>query len=172
MIELLRNRRSTRKFTSSPVNDEHVQLLKETVLRAPTSKNSRPWEFVFVDDKNLLTQLAEVKPHGAVFLKDAPLGIVLAADPGKSDVWVEDCSIAAISIQYVAQSLGLGSCWIQVRKRNFDEVTTASDKVKEFLNMPGHLEVASIIAVGHPLQTRDGVDFEKLDFEKIKTNSY
>ena len=57
------------------------------------------------------------RASGADFLKDAPLAIVVLADPLASDVWIEDASIASILIQLQAEDLGLGSCWIQVRER-------------------------------------------------------
>ena len=45
---------------------------------------------------------------GSQFLKDAPLAIVVLGDPMQNDCWVEDGSIAAISMQYQAEELGLG----------------------------------------------------------------
>ena len=73
----------------------------------------------------MLGKLAKSKQHGSEFLKNAPLAIVICADSTKSDVWVEDCSIAAIIIQLTALSLGLGSCWAQIRDRQHDYEITA-----------------------------------------------
>ena len=58
MIELLRNRRSIRKYTDMSIEAEKIELLKEAVLRSPSSRNFDPWEFIFVDDRKLLKQLA------------------------------------------------------------------------------------------------------------------
>ena len=113
MIELLRNRRSIRKYTDKSIEPEKIELLKEAVLRSPSSRNFDPWEYIFVDERELLKQLALCKQHGAKFLEGAALGIVICADGQKSDVWIEDCSIASILVQMVAQSIDLGSCWIQ-----------------------------------------------------------
>src|SRR5574340_493146 len=115
MMNLVRKRRSIRTYTREPVDRESLDLLVEAMLRSPSSRNRQPWEFVIVDDPQLLSKLSEAKEHGSGFLQNAPLGIVVCADSAKSDVWVEDCSIAAILVQMVAQSLGLGSCWIQIR---------------------------------------------------------
>ena len=49
--------------------------------------------------------------------KNAPLGVVVCADSSKCDVWVEDASIATIFLHLAATSMGLGSCWLQIRKR-------------------------------------------------------
>ena len=76
MIELLRSRRSIRQYLDRAIEPEKVELLKEAVLRSPSSRNIDPWEFIFVDDRDTLARLAVCKPHGARFLEHAPLGIV------------------------------------------------------------------------------------------------
>ncbi|MBN2340566.1 MAG: nitroreductase family protein [Deltaproteobacteria bacterium] len=172
MLDLTRNRRSTRKFTDRNVPGELVALLQEAALRSPTSKNNRPWEFIFVDDSELLNRLSECKPHGASFLKHAPLAVVIAADASKSDVWVEDCAIAAITLQYAAQSFDLGSCWVQVRKRQHESGEPAEDAVKKILGLPQSLRVASIIGIGYRAEHRSPVPAEKLETHKIHFNRY
>jgi nitroreductase len=171
MIELLRNRRSIRKYTDKSIEPEKIELLKEVVLRSPSSRNFDPWEFIFVDEKGILKQLSLCKPHGAKFLEHAALGIVVCADGQKSDVWVEDCSIASILVQMVAQSIGLGSCWIQIRKRAHDENTSSEDYIKDLLNLPGQMKVESIISIGYPAEKREPVPIEDLKYEKIRFNS-
>ncbi len=172
MIELLRNRRSIRNYTDKSIETEKIEILKEAALRSPSSRNFDPWEFIFVDDRELLKQLALCKPHGAKFLEGAALGIVICADGQKSDVWVEDCSIASILVQMVAQSIDLGSCWIQIRNRAFDEDTTSEDYIKDLLKMPGHMKVESIISLGYPAVKREPVPQESLKYEKVRVNSY
>ena len=172
MIELLRKRRSIRKFADKIIEPEKIEILKEALLRSPSSRGIDPWEFIFVDDSELLKQLALCKPHGAGFLKEAALGIVICADEQKSDVWVEDCSIASILVQMVAQSIGLGSCWIQIRKRKFDDHTTSEDCIRNLLNIPGGLKVESIIALGYPAEKKDPVPRENLKYEKMRINYY
>lgn len=172
MIELLRNRRSIRRYTNKSIEPEKIEILKEAVLRSPSSRNFDPWEFIFVDDRGILKQLALCKPHGAKFLEHAALGIVICADEQKSDVWIEDCSIVSILLQMVAQSIGLGSCWIQIRKRAYDETTTSEDYIKDLLNLPGNMKVESIISLGYAAEKREPVPKEELKYEKIRLNSY
>ena len=172
MIELLRTRRSVRKFTSEAIEPEKIELLKETVLRSPTSRNIKPWEFIFVDDRDLLRQLAQSKPHGARFLQDAALGIVVCADGQKSDVWTEDCSIASILVQMEAQSMGLGSCWIQIRNRMFDDTTTSQEHVRSLLKMPSNIRVESIVALGYPAEKKEPISRDDLDYTKVRINCY
>jgi nitroreductase len=172
MIELLRKRRSIRKYTNKVIEPEKIEILKEALLRSPSSRGIDPWEFIFVDDKELLKQLALCKPHGASFLNGVALGIVICAEEQKSDVWVEDCSIASILVQMVAQSIGLGSCWIQIRKRKFDDQMTSEDYIRKLLNIPDGLKVESIIALGHPAENKEPVPRENLKYEKVRVNSY
>jgi len=172
MIELLRSRRSIRKYTDVSIEPEKIGLLKEAVLRSPSSRNIDPWEFVFVTDRELLIKLSLSKPHGAKFLEGAALGIVVCADSSKSDVWVEDCSIASILVQMVAQSVGLGSCWIQIRKRMFDDKTTSGQYIKNLLNIPEQVQVESIVAIGYPAEEREPLSRDALEYDKIHINSY
>ena len=111
LIDLLRTRRSIRRFKDQPVEQEKLDLLLEAALRAPTSRGNTPWNFIVVTDRQRLARLAAAKVHGSGFLGNAPLAIVVCADPAKSDVWVEDAAIAATFIHLQATDLGLGRCW-------------------------------------------------------------
>jgi len=172
MIELLRTRRSIRKFTAEKVSAESLETLVEAALRAPSSRGLNPWEFILVDDRELLLKLSVAKQHGAEFLKGAPLGIVVCADSNRSDVWVEDCSIAAIIIQLTAVSLGLGSCWAQMRNRMHDAEQTSEAYIQKLLGLPEHVKVEAIIGIGHPAETKDPVPAAKLQQEKIRHNGW
>jgi nitroreductase len=172
MIELLRTRRSIRAYTGQPIEPEKLELLKEAVLRSPSSRNIDPWEFIFVDDRGLLQKLAACKPHGANFLAHAALGIVICGDSNESDTWIEDCSIASILVQMTAQSIGLGSCWVQVRNRMFDDQTTSEQYVQNLLRIPEHIKVESIVAVGYPAEKREPLLRASLKDTKIHANAY
>lgn len=171
MKELLQKRRSIRKYTDAPIEQEKVDQLIRAALLSPTSRNSRPWEFIFVDDKELLGKLAQSKV-GAQPLANCVLGIVVCADPQKSDVWIEDASIATILLQLQAQDLGLGSCWIQIRERMYKEGVTAEEYVKELLGIPEHLKVLSIVSVGYPAEKRPEHTDDELLKERIRWNSF
>jgi nitroreductase len=171
-MDLIVKRRSIRRYTADPVEPEKIELLKEAALRAPSSRGVNPWEFIFTTDRNLLANLSAAKPHGASFLKDAPLGIVVCADPAKSDVWVEDASIATIFIELAATSLGLGSCWIQIRDRMHDETQSAETYVADQLDIPANLKVESMIAIGYPAESKPPHSKEELQNEKIYLNQY
>lgn len=171
-IDLLRSRRSVRAFVNKPVEQEKIDLLVEAALRAPSSRGFNPWEFVVVTDPDLLDRLSRAKHHGAGFLAKAPLGIVVCADPGKSDVWVEDVSIAAVLLHLAATDLGLGSCWIQLRKRDHDDTRTAGEYAAKVLGLPMEVVVSSIIAIGYPVQPPPPHPLAALQHDKVSLNQY
>ena len=103
-LSLAQKRRSIRKYIDKQVEAEKIDSMVEAVLRAPTSRGKNSWEFVVVTDPGLLEKLSNAKPHGANFLKNAALGIVVCANPQISDVWIEDASIASIFIHLAASS--------------------------------------------------------------------
>jgi len=172
MIELLRQRRSIRKFTPDKIAPETVELLVEAALRAPSSRSINPWEFIVVDDPALLTQLSRAKQHGSEFVAGAPLAIVVCADSDKSDVWVEDSSIAAIIIQLTALSLGLGSCWAQIRNRQHDRERSAEEYLRELLGLPERIKVECIVGLGHPAEKKRPLPEEKLERAKVRKNRW
>jgi len=172
MLDLLMKRRSIRKYEKRAVEPEKVEQMMKAALLAPSSKNSQPWEFVVVTEPELLRQLSQSREMGAAFVKDAPLAIVILADPTKSNVWVEDAAIAATLIQLEAESLGLGSCWIQVRNRSCDAVRTTEAVIREMLNIPEDLQVASFISVGYPAETKKPRTEEDLPEHRVFVNRY
>jgi len=171
-MDLIRQRRSIRKFTEEEIEADKIELLKEIALRPPSSMGHNPWEFVFVTDKQLLAKLAEAKPHGAGFLAGAPLGIVVCADPEKSAVWIEDAAIATIYIHLAAASLGLGSCWIQIRERMHDDKKSAEAYIAEVLNIPSNLKVPTMVGIGYAAEEKAPHKRDALQDEKIFLNRY
>ena len=170
--ELIRKRRSIRQFTSEELSQDDVVTLLKAALMAPTSRNTKSWQFVVVDDKELLQKLSLCKENSASFIADAAVAIVVTADPMTSDVWIEDASIAAAYIQLQAEDLGLGSCWVQVLERMYSDTVTSNDYIHGLLNIPRMLQVVSVIAIGHKKIQLPPRDEEKLEWEKIHINTY
>lgn len=170
--ELIKNRRSMRKFTEEELSQEQVVTLLKAALMAPTSKRSNSWQFIAVDDKEILKQLAYCKEQASSFIADAALAIVVTADPLASDVWIEDASIASILIQLQAEDLGLGSCWVQVRERQAANGMPSDEFVREVLDIPLQLQVLSIIAIGHKGMERKPFNEDHLQWEKIHINKF
>jgi nitroreductase len=171
-MSLIEKRRSIRIFARREVESKKVDILLEAALRSPSSRGFNPWCFIVVTNQSLLEKLSKAKQHGSSFLRNAPLGIVICGDPEKSDVWVEDCSIASIFIHLAAGSLELGSCWIQIRERMYDRTKTAEAYVRDTLDIPGNLRVESIVAIGYPDEKKPPHKKEELQFDKVHHDLY
>jgi nitroreductase len=171
-LSLIQKRRSIRKYLEKPVETEKIDQLIEAALRSPSSRGFNPWEFIVVTDKSLLEKLSKAKPHGASFLKNASLGIIVCGNPEKCDVWVEDASIASIFIHLAAESEGLGSCWIQIRKRMYDQTKTSNAYIRDLLNIPGNLNVESIVAIGYSDEKKPPHRKEELQYKKVHYGLY
>lgn len=139
---------------------------------SPASKSRNPWEFIVVQDKEMLQKLAECRPHGSKLLENAPLGIVVIADTEKSDVWIEDASIAALIIQLQAHDLGLGSCWVQVRSREKEDGVLAENYIRALLDIPQNYAVLNVVAIGYAEEERKPYNEEKLAYEKIHSEKF
>ena len=170
--ELIKNRRSMRKFTDEELTQEQVVELMKAALKAPTSKRSNAWQFVLVDDKETLKKLSLCKEQASQFIADAALAVVVTADPLASDVWIEDASIASIYLQLQAEDMGLGSCWVQVRERFTASGMDSGQYVQQVLDIPLQLQVLSIIAIGHKGMERKPFNEEHLQWDKIHLNKY
>lgn len=170
--ELAQMRRSHRKFTEEEISAEEVQLIMRAALMAPTSKSQRAWQFVVVDDKMDLEKLSDAKDLGGQFIKGAAMAVVVLGDPVQNDCWVEDGAIAAISMQYQAEDLGLGSCWAQMRGRGLSDGTTADEVIRGILDIPENLSCLCVVAFGHKADERKPQNEDKLKWENVHAAKY
>ena len=169
---LAQRRRSHRMFTDQEIDADDVRLILRAALMAPSSRGRRAWQFVVVDDKMDLEKLSDAKDAGGSFIKDAPLAIVVLGDPLQNDCWVEDGAIAAVSMQYQAEDLGLGSCWVQMRGRGLSDGTTADTVVRGVLDIPDNLNVLCIIAFGHKAGELNPQDEDQLKWESVHIDKF
>ena len=167
LTPLLLKRRSCRRFKSDAVEKEKTEKLLQAAQLAPSGKNTRPWEFIVIQDRQILQKLEGCRTPGQPFLPAAPLAIAVLADTAKTDTWIEDASIASILMQLQAEDLGLGSCWVQIRERSGANDKPADEYVRELLDIPLQMQVLSIIAIGKKDEIRKPFDEEKLQWEKI-----
>ena len=172
ILNLLRKRRSIRQFTPQSVEADKIDALVEAAVRTPTSRGLTPWEFIVVTEPELLRQLGNAKEHGSAFLAGAPLAIVVAADTTKSDVWTEDCSIAAMVIQLAAEELDLGSCWAQIRLRPHNNECSAEGYLKDLLCLPSSHAVECVVGIGYPAEEKVGHAADSLPFGQVHRGSF
>jgi nitroreductase len=171
-IDLLRNRRSIRQFQDKPLEPEKLDIIIEAVLRSPSSRSLNPWEFIVVTEKETIENLALAKAHGSTFMSNAACAVVVCADPERSDVWIEDTSIAALILHLAAADLGLGSCWVQIRQREHDSNTSAEDYVTELLDIKEGLVVEAMVAIGYAGEEKPGHEDVALLRERVSFERY
>lgn len=168
---MVKVRRSMRKFTDEKITTEEQRQLMRAALMAPSSKGLHSYEFVVVEDKSTIERLAAAKDRGGEFMADAPLAIAVMADPAVSDVWVEDASVAATTLLYQAEDMGLGACWVQIRERADEQGNDAEQNVRDILGVDNSKRVVCIIAVGHKGMERKPQNEDKLAWDKVKSNT-
>jgi len=171
-FEWLKGRRSIRKFKQKKVDQQAIKDMLQSASIVPSSKGRKPWEFVVVQNKAILSELSRCKEHGSLFLKDAPGAIVVIASPEKCDVWIEDASIAAFALQLSAHHQGLGSCWVQVRERMDDKKRPAQAMVKSALSIPDEYEVLCIIGFGYPDEEKKEYELKDVMEEKFHDEKF
>lgn len=160
--DLVQKRRSIRRFTEELLTEKEIQTILRAGLMAPTGHNTRSWNFTVVEGKDKLAKLALAKENGAEFVADAAMAVVVSYNTSVSQTWIEDASIAAITMQYQATDLGLGSCWAQIRNRKTVEGVPTQQYLREMLSLPDDSEALCIIGFGHPAQERKLQDEDKL----------
>ena len=171
MLDIFKSRRIIRKFTNELVSKEDKEKIIKAGLLSPSSMNKKPVELIVIENKETIERLEKCKKLGTLSLKTSPLVIAVVADSEVSDVWVEDASIAATFIQLEVEKLGLGSTWIQMRRREAEE-KDSEVSVREVLEIPERYGVLSLIAIGHKDEEKSPYEDEDLDFSKIRYEKF
>ena len=113
-FDLLSARRSVRQYTEEPIERNKLQQIVAAGLMTPSSKNLHSTEFLVVEDRSLISQMARCKPRFGEMLTQATAAVVVLGRL-ESHAWVEDASLAMLAMMLEARELGIGSCWVQVR---------------------------------------------------------
>lgn len=165
--DIVQKRRSIRKFTEEKLTEEQLHAILRAGLMAPTGHSQRGWKFIVVTDAAQLEQVSQCKSAGGEFLKGAAAAIVVAYDSSLTDVWIEDASIAAVTMQYQATELGLGSCWSQIRLRTDAEGVLASETLRKQFGLADNWQVECVLGFGYPAIERKLQDEASLKWESV-----
>lgn len=172
LLDIMRSRRSVRKYTGEPIADESMEAILQAGLLSASSRGFRPWEFIVVRNKETLEKMASCRDGSANMLKGADAAVVVIADGGKSDVWIEDCAIVMSNMHLMADSLGIGSCWIQGRLRTAAEGGSTEDYLRNLLGFPENLKLEAVLSLGMPQQHAPAYELDSLATEKIHWEKY
>jgi len=143
--ELIKIRRSVRKYNSDLVEEEKILRILEAARVSPSWANRQCWEFIVVKNKETIKKISEYT--SAKFVAEAPVAIFVCANPEKSgkrngmDYFLVDAAIAMEHIVLAATDEGLGSCWIGA----FEE-----KPIKELLSIPENYRIVAFTPIGYP----------------------
>ena len=172
-FELVKKRSSIRQFKPEKIEPEKLKLILSAGLLAPPSRDTKPLEFVVVENKETMQKLSESRQSSSQLIARATAAIVVCVDNVKSTCAVEDASIAAITMQYQAEDLNIGSCWVQIHNREKEPGKSAENYIKELLEINNdRLDIVCIIALGAKNEEKPPHDEEKLDFTKTHFEKY
>ena len=149
-LETIFTRRSVRKFTEQPIEEEKLRKILEAAMSGPSCVNARDWAFVVVTEKERLRQMAQANGRPAQPLKEAAAGILVCGDLQRAfgpapEYWVIDGAIAAQNLCLCAQALGIGSVWLGTWPQ-MDRV----ENQRRLFELPETVVPHSIIALGYP----------------------
>ncbi len=164
------NRRSIRDFKDQVVEPEKIDRLLRAAMQAPSAANQQPWEFIVVQEKEMLKRLSQVTPFATPTASSA-VTFVLAANgdalkaPIEPTAWQQDMGAATQNILLEAVHLGLGAVWLGVATTDI-----AKENVRELFNLPENIEPFALIAMGYPDERNnefvDRYKAEKVHYEK------
>lgn len=164
------SRTSIRTYSDQPVTEETKSALLHAGMAAPSGVNKQPWEFILIDDKNILNALADSLPY-AKMTAHAPFAIAVCGnsdrflDDEDSTLWVQDLSAASENILLAAHALGLGAVWTCLYPHK-DRMYAAS----EILKLPEGIVPFCLIPVGYP--TKEHSPINKWHEDRVHHNHY
>ncbi len=149
--EVIKKRRSIRRYKDTPVPREKILKMLEAARVAPSASNREPWHFIVVEDKETIKKLAK-----SDWAAEAPVMIVGLADQAASPNWcINDLGIALEHIVLAAMNLGLGTCWMGQTGRE--------EMIRNLLDIPDNFKVVAVVPVGVPDETPSPKERKSLD---------
>ncbi len=144
----LRKVRQIRQYRPEPVPDDVVAELLEIARWTGSSRNSQPWHFIVVTDKEQLRRISQLRPPIA-WVAEAPLAIAIVLDGASDTAEAYDEGRVTERLLIGARLLGLGggTAW-------FGDASQ-QQQAKEILGIPAERTARSVVALGYPTSTKD-----------------
>ncbi|MGB4428427.1 MAG: nitroreductase family protein [Thermacetogeniaceae bacterium] len=166
-LEAILTRRSIRRYPAEPVAEDLIKKLLEAAMYAPSAHNQQPWQFIVIQDRQLLDKIPEFHPYSSM-LKSAPLAILVCGDSSRfksSYFWPQDCAAATQNILLAARALGLGTVWMGVYPKE-----NLMEGLRTLFKIPEEIIPFSLIAVGYPAEEK--LKPERFDEQRIHYNGW
>ncbi|MGM0410818.1 MAG: nitroreductase family protein [Bacillota bacterium] len=166
-METIFKRRSIRKYTDKEVSYELIKKLLKAGMAAPSAGNAQTWEFVVIDDQDILDQIPKFHPYSKM-VPDASKAILVCGDIEKelyNGFWPQDCSAATQNILLEAADRDLGAVWLGVYPEE-DRI----NRFQKLFNLPENIIPFSLIPVGYPAVEKKKND--RYDENKVHYNQW
>ena len=166
-MEAIWKRKSVRKFEEKSVEPEKIRKLLHAGMSAPTACNQREWEFVVVNERELLMKLGENNPYAAPAGR-APLVIIQIINRNRvtHEAYCEqDMGAVCENILLEATKLGLGSVWLGIAPRK-----ERMEQVAQVLHFPEYLEAFAMLAIGYSKEKMEEKD--RFDEKRVHYNGF
>lgn len=158
MSEVLENiltRRSIRSFNPEQIKDDELNLILKAGTYAPSAMNKQSWQFTVIQNKSKIEALAKVirEALGRDESYDfyAPPTLILLSNEKENPNGLADCSCALENMFLMANSLNIGSCWINQLRAICDEAATR--EILTSFDIPENHIVWGMAAIGYPNST-------------------
>ena len=146
ILDVIKKRRSIRRFQRKSIEDEKIRQLLEAAIWAPSAGNHQPWVFIAVRDPKRIEKIKVVSP--GIF--DIPAAIIvvcrdmrIAEKAGNLELSIFDIAMASQNILLMAYELGLGSCPV----KSFNQKA-----IQVLLDLPDHIVPELLITLGYPAE--------------------
>lgn len=166
-VKAILTRRSIRKYTKEEISMETIKELIEAAVSAPSAGNQQPWQFIVIDDKNIMNKVPDFHPY-AKLIQGADKAILMCGDLNleiAKGYWVLDCGAATQNLLLAAHAKGLGACWLGIYPR-----AKRVEEIRKLLNIPESAVPFSLIALGYPAEEKGKV--ERYDEERVHYNKW
>jgi len=158
IIEIIRSRRSVRKFTSEPVSEELIVKILEAGRWAPSGLNNQPWRFAVITDSGLRKEISGLTHYSKIVL-GAQVLIAVFLDIEKSYHREKDIQATGACLQNMLleiHALGLGAVWL-------GEIIKSSEQLRRLFGLGKELDLMAVVALGYPDEKPKSVIRKTLD---------
>jgi len=146
-MQAIFDRRSIRKYEDRPVEKEKIEKLLRAAMQAPSAANQQPWEFLVIEDKEVLNKLAQTSPYSKMVASSAVTIVLLSRKEGLlvPSCVPQDMGAASENLLLEAVELGLGAVWLGIAS-----IPDRMEFIKKLFDLPENIEAFALIPVGYP----------------------